>query len=401
MDQVRNSQVPWLIVGNACLMGFAVWIPTYCVPPMEHIIKTEFLLTHTEASLLFASPSLMLMAVGFPGGFIADRIGAKRAIGIGVIIMVIGATLRGIATSTSSLLSFTLIYGVGLGLSFPNLPKMISGWVSPKKVGMALGIYSAAMFAGEALALAITVPLIFPITHSIQGVFLMCSAPLVVAAIAWWILVKDPPHLSIERDPASRIGVSLYKVLRNQNIWLLAGLYLIICFFYNSWIGWSPALLILKGASPDLAGLMTSMTLWIGIPAALIIPRISDRTGLRKPFLWGGMITLAICAWAAMDVSILFSWPLMAVVGIALTSTIPIIFAIPVEMIHRDSVGTASGLVISIGMIGSSIGPLIGGRILDLTGNLDLSLILLVVISAVATGIAFRLPETGPKARNK
>ena len=384
-------------MGNACLMGFAIWAPIYCVPPMEHIIKAEFLLTHAQASLLFTGPFLMLMVVGFPGGFLADRIGAKKAIGIGAIIMVIGAILRGTATSASSLLAFTFIYGVGLGLSFPNLPKMVSGWVSRQKVGMALGMYSAAMFAGEALAVGITIPSVFPITNSFQGVFLMWSAPLVAATISWWVLVKEPPRLSIESDSVNRVGITLRQVLRNQNLWLLASLYLIICFFFNTWVGCSPAFLMLKGATPDLAGLVTSITLWVGIPAAFFIPRISDRVGLRKPFLWAGMITLAISAWVAIDVSLPLSWPLMAVTGIALTSMIPIIFTITVEMIPGGSVGTASGLVISIAMIGAVIGPLIGGRILDLTGSLDQSFLVLIAVSAVATGIAFRLPETGPK----
>ena len=97
---------------------------------MEHILKEGFFLTHAQTSLLFTGPLLMLAAVGFPGGLLADRFGAKKIIGIGAIIMVIGSILRSTATSASSLLAFTFIYGAGLGLSFPNLPKMVGGWVS-------------------------------------------------------------------------------------------------------------------------------------------------------------------------------------------------------------------------------------------------------------------------------
>ena len=51
--------------------------------------------------------------------------------------------------------------------------------------------------------------------------------------------------------------------------------------------------------------------------------------------------------------------------------------------------------------IGGVVGPFISGRIFDITGNLDLSLIVLIATSVVAAGIAFRLPETGPKAQAK
>jgi cyanate permease len=401
MREARNSRMPWLILGNICLMAFTTWAPTFCVPPMEHILKEELLLTHAQTSLLFTGPALMLAAVGLLGGSLADRIGAKKAIGMGAIIMVIGSTLRGTATSASSLLGFTFIYGAGLGLSFPNLPKMVSGWVSHEKTGMALGMYSAAMFAGEAVAVAITISLIFPITGSFQGVFLIWSVPLIAATILWWAVVKEPPRLSIEGELESRAGIPLRQVLRNRNLWLLASLFLMLCFFYNIWVGWSPALLMLKGATPDLAGIITSITLWVGIPGALFIPRLSYRVGLRKPFLSAGMIALAISAWVAIKASVPLSWPLMVVSGLALNSMIPIIFAIPLELIPSGSVGTASGLVISVGNIGAVIGPLVGGRILDLTGNLYLSLIILIAVSVAATGVAFRLPETGPKASHK
>jgi cyanate permease len=401
MHESRDSQTPWVIIVNTCLMAFAGWAPTYCVPPMEYIIKEEFLLTHAQASLVFAGPILMVAVVGLPGGLIADRIGARRVIGVGAIIMMIGTILRGTATSASSLMAFTFIYGAGLGLSFPNLPKILSGWVSRQKIGLASGMYSSAMLAGEALAVAVTIPLVFPITYSLQGSFLMWSIPLVAATISWWALVKEPPQLSVKSESISAVGTNLRQVLSNKNLWFLASIFLILCFFFSVWIGWSPTLLMLKGATPDLAGRITSIALWVGIPAALFMPRLSYKLGLRKPFLWGGMITLAISAWIAIDVSLPLSWPLMVVSGIALNSMIPIIFALPVEMIPGESVGTASGLVISIGMIGAVIGPLISGRILDLTGNLDLSLLVLISVSAVAAGIAFRLPETGTKAGNK
>ena len=69
--------------------------------------------------------------------------------------------------------------------------------------------------------------------------------------------------------------------------------------------------------------------------------------------------------------------------------------ALPVEMVPKEQVGTASGLVLSVGYAGGVIGPLIGGRILDLTDSLSLSLVVLVGTSIAIIGTAFMLPETG------
>ena len=401
MQQERSSRIPWTILGNACLLGFAMFAPIYCVPPMEHILKQELFLTHAQTSLLFTAPMLMIVAVAIPAGIIADRIGARKAAGIGVIIIAVGAILRGTATDASSLLAFTFIYGVGLGWLFPNLLKLVSTWAPREKAGVATGIFFTGIFAGSALALAITMPLIFPITNTFQGVFFIWSIPPIAAAILWWALVREPTRNSIHSKPVSRGNISLRQISRNKNLWLVSILFLLNNFFFFTWIGWAPALMMLKGATPDLAGLISSITMWVGIPAVLLMPRLAYKLGLRKPFLWVPSIVLAFASWGAIHVSLRMSWLLMALVGVANNTRFVTIMALPVEMMSKEEVGTASGLVLSIGYIGGIIGPLIGGRILDLTGSLDLSLLILVGVSIAAAGIAFTLPETGPKARGK
>jgi len=401
MQQEGSSRIPWVILVIACLLAFAMRAPMYCVPPMEHILKEELLLTHAQTSLLFTAPILIIVAIAIPAGLIADRIGVRKAAGIGAIILAVGAVLRSTATSSSSLLAFTFSYGVGLGWLFPNLPKLVSTWVPREKAGIATGIYSIGIFIGSALALAITMPLVFPITNTFQGVFFVWSIPPIAAAISWWTLVREPTPNSIHSEPVSRGNISLRRVLRNKSLWLVSILLLLNNFFFFTWIGWAPALMMLKGATPDLAGLITSITMWAGIPTVLLMPRLSYKLGLRKPFLWLPSIVLALASWGAIHVVLPMSWLLMALAGIANNTRFVTIMALPVEMMPKEEVGMASGLIVSIGFIGGIIGPLIGGRILDLTGSLDLSLLILTGISIATAGIAFMVPETGPKGSGR
>ena len=91
----------------------------------------------------------------------------------------------------------------------------------------------------------------------------------------------------------------------------------------------------------------------------------------------------------------------MALVGVANMTRFSTLLALPVEMSPEEEVGTASGLTLSGGYTGGVIGALIGGRILDLTGSLDLSFLILAGVSIVAIGIALSLPETGIKPGSK
>ena len=393
--------MPWAILSGAVLLAFAMYIPMFSVPPMEHILKEELLLTHAQTSLLYSIPILMIGAVAIPAGLIADRIGVRKAAGIGAILIAVGSILRGTATDFSSLLAFTFIYGTGLGWSWPNLPKLVSGWVPREKVSAATGIYSLGMYAGAALAVAITMPLIFPITNTFQGTFFISSIPPVAAAILWWILVKEPPHSSIHDEPLTRDNTPLRQILRHKSLWLLSILFLLYAFFMYTWIGRAPALMMLKGATPELAGTITSITIWVAIPTVFLVPRLAHRLGLRKPFLWAPAIAMALAAWGAIYIGLPMSWILMAVVGIADCTIFLTIMVLLVDMVPEEEMGTASGMVFAVGHVGALIGPWVGGHILDLTGSLDLSLLILTGIAIAAAGIAFRLPETGPKARDK
>ncbi len=97
MQQEKGPKMPWAILGSAWLLAFAISVPMFCVPPIEHILREELLLTHAQTSLLFSAPLLMMVAIAIPGGLIADRIGVRKAAGIGIIIIVVGSILRGTA----------------------------------------------------------------------------------------------------------------------------------------------------------------------------------------------------------------------------------------------------------------------------------------------------------------
>jgi len=401
MQQEKSHRMPWSILSGAILLAFVMYLPMACVPPMEHILKAELALTHAQTSFLFSIPIMMIGAVALPAGLIADKIGVRKAAGIGAIMLALGSILRATATTHSSLIAFTFIYGLGLGWVWPNLPKLVGAWVPREKAGLTTGIYAAGMYVGAAIAIALTMPIVFPITNTFQGVFFIWGIPPIVAAVLWWILIKEPPHSRIAEELVTQDTTSLHRVLRNKSLWLLSAFFLLYCFFMYTWMGWSPALLALKGATPELAGLIASITMWIAIPTVFIIPRFSHKLGLRKPFLWVTAFILAGTSLIFINITQSMSWLPMAVVGVCEGTLMVITIILPIEMVPEKDIGTASGLMLGIGHAGALIGPWISGYLFDLTGNLNASLLLLAGIAIAAAGIAFRLPETGPRARAK
>jgi len=396
----KNLQTSWVMLGCAWLMGFSMFTPMLCIPPMAHIIREELALSNAQVSLLFSTPFITLALLAITGGILADRIGVRKAAGIAAIVMMIGSLLRGTSTSFETLISFTCLYGVGFGLVFPNLPKLVGAWFPPQKAGLATGIYTTGIMTGSALSLAITLPLVFPITNTFQGTIYIWTIPAIVATILWWAIVKEPSPSVQSQEVVEKVQPS-YVVWRSKDLWLVTFILFIVNFYFVTWGGWTPTLLMMKGAQPNLAALITSTINWVSIPAAFIIPWASYKLGLRKPFLWGSAIALAFVSWGAIYLSVPYFWLLVVIDGICAGGALAILFGLPAEMVPKDSVGTASGMVISIGHIGAFIGPWLAGYILDATGSLDLDLIVLIGAAIVCACLAFIVAETGTKARLK
>ena len=396
--------MPHLVLISAMLLAIAMWAPLLCIPPMEYILKEQLQITHAQTSLLYSIPLWMVGVVALPAGLIADRIGFRKAGGIGAILIAVGSLLRCTTTDASALLAFTFIYGVGFGFAFASLPKMISAWVPREKAGIATGVYSAGIFIGQALALTLTIPFVFPLTNSVQGVFFIWSIPAIVVAVIWWTLLKEPPSKSLKVESMPRSNVFfrqlLSKTLKNKNLLLLSSFHALHLFFYYTWAGWSPTLVMSKGGTPELAGFISSLTFWVAIPAAFIIPRLAHRAGLRRPFLLASAIMMAIAALAWNHISLDTSWLTMVLVGLADCAILVTVLALPLEMVPEEEAGAAGGLMITAGHIGGPIGPLVGGHILDITGDLNLALFVLAGVAIAMICMSFRLPEIGPKGRD-
>jgi CP family cyanate transporter-like MFS transporter len=155
-----------------------------------------------------------------------------------------------------------------------------------------------------------------------------------------------------------------------------------------------------KGASAEIAGVISSIVMWITIPTLLLVPRLSHRLGLRKPFLWLPCLILALAPLMAMNINVALGLPLMALVGILDSTRTVAIRTLPIEIMPKEAVGTATGLVMSMGAVGGVIGPLAGGYLLDVTGDMTMMLYVLIGVSIASALIALRIPETGPKAKH-
>ena len=371
------------------------------LPPIVHIAKQALHVGNEAMGILFSIPVAMLIAVAIPGGWLGDRIGARKAVAIAALVLAAGSLMRGLAESFTVLMAFTVLYGIGYSMLLPNLPKLMSIWFPREKVGVATGCYATGITVGSTAALALTLPVVFPLFHTIQGTFFFWGLPAAIAAILWLVLSTDPPasvHGSGDTR-GTKGNLSQHPTLwKNKNLWILALLLFFNDVHFYVWSAWTPSLLTMKGASPDLASFIASSRCWASLPAMFLMPWASHKVGLRKPFMWGSALLLMVATWITLYMPFQWGWALMAVVGIATSGTFAMLLALPIEMLPRTAVGTATGAILSVGYIGGLLGPWLTGRLVDMTGSFDYAVIGLAVVAGLWMIAGFLMPEAGEKA---
>lgn len=400
MSQDTVSGRAWAVVGCAWLLGFAIFSRILCLPPIGNILKDALFITHNKVGLIFALPVAILAATAIPSGLFGDRVGPRRAVGIGTIILAIGSFASGTASNFHSLFVYTCIFGIGFSMAFSSLPKLMGLWLPADKVGLATGIYVTGISVGGAVSLGITLPVIFPITNSFRGALFIWSIPAAVGAILWWFVVKEHSSpSSAHQTPSDGKGMGQsYHVWKNRNLWVAASLLFFLNTQFYTWAGWTPQLMIMKGAKPEVAALMISFNSWVSIPFMFLIPWASHKVGLVRPFIWMAALGFILSAWAAIYIPVFLGWTLMFLLGIML-AIYPLLLALPVNLAPTEYVGAASGMMLSIGYLGALAGPWVAGYFLDVFGTLNPALVVLIGAGIALGGFCMLLPETGSRSK--
>jgi MFS family permease len=173
--------------------------------PLLPYIRNEFNLSYTRSALVNTSFSLSYGIGQLPAGWLADRIGTRILITIGILGVAIAGALVGLSQTFIMMVVFLVLMGLMGGGYHPSSAPLISASVEPKKRGRALGIHliggSASFFVAPIVAGAIAG------VWGWRGPFLVLAIPSAVLGIAFFILLgKGRERAHAERIAAQHPG---------------------------------------------------------------------------------------------------------------------------------------------------------------------------------------------------
>jgi sugar phosphate permease len=245
-----------------------------------------------------------------------------------------------------------------------------------------------------------------------RWMFIIEGAPGIIWAFFWWQLVDDKPKnakwLSTKDKTAldeilqkEQAGI---KPVKNYATAFKSKAVVLLCLQYASWsIGvygfvlWLPS--IIKSA-PDMdivtTGWLSSLPYLFAIIGMIIASYFSDKTLIRKAFVWPFLLIGAIAFYVSYLVgsnNFWLSFVLLVIAGASMYSCYGPFFAMLSEMLPANVLGGALALINSFGALGAFGGSYLVGYLNAVTGNFDASYMFMsgsLLIAAFLTIIAVK-----------
>lgn len=390
--------------GARWLMLFGVWLVYLCfgmitvsLAPIVAPITGDLELSHGAMGSVLGVWQLVYIAAAIPCGALLDRLGARRALFIGAVIVAASGLARSFATDYTTLLLAVGLFGIGGPIVSSGAPKAISQLFTGSQRGLAMGIYMTGPAIGSVIVLSLTNAVAMPaFGQDWQRVLQLWSLAAFGGAAIWLLLSLLPAARRLdavaEAGPRPRQTEVVGGLLKLPAVRLLLLMAVGIFSFNHGLNNWLPELLRHGGMTAATAGYWATVPTAVGILGSLLIPRLA--TPERRFLLLAGLGLSAMLASLLLDTGagpgLLAGLVLQ---GIARSSlmTVAILTLVETRGVGDRHAGTASGLFFSAAEVGGAGGPILLGVLYDATGGFDAGLMLLAGVGALLAVGALRL----------
>jgi MFS transporter, CP family, cyanate transporter len=346
------------------------------VAPVLGDLRADTGLSSALAGLLTTLPVLCFGAFAPVAPRLARRIGLETAVAFSLLLLAAGITLR-LLSPVALLFAGSILAGAAIAIANVLLPAYVKREF--RRPGAVMGIYSASLNIGAAVAAGATVPLASALGvdwRTALGLWLI----LAVAALALWLPVAGTGRARRTREPmpADQGSWSLLRQPLARQVTVFLGLQSVQFYSVSAWL---PTLLADSGVPVAEGGLLLGLANVGGAVGALLAPAQAGRMHTQRPLILAVTLAYAIglgglllspaegtLIWVA-------AFGLAQGSGFALALTL-IVLRSPTPLVAARLGGVAQCL----GYLLAALGPLALGALHDATGGWTSPVVLLLAV---------------------
>jgi MFS transporter, CP family, cyanate transporter len=414
MSMARRPEVragaPALLLGTVLVLtALNLRAAVTSVGPVLRQLQLDLGMSDTVAGVLTTLPVVCFGLFGLLASRVGRRLGVETALIAALATVAVGLAVRALAPTTGVLLLTSLVALAGIGVGNVLVPVVVKAWF-PYDVGRATGWYSMAISAGTALPAALTVPAA-GLLGGWRGGLGVWALPAAAALLPWWWLGRtrrrragrhaDPSGSALDGDasPAPREALKVdgprratgprsraasapppAAVHRQLKAWALAGFFGLQSLEAYTAMGWLPAIFQDAGVPAGRAGVLLAVTMVLGMPISLLLPRLAARSDDQRVYVVG-LIVVSLGAYLGLILAPAAAPLLWAVLlGIGLGAFPLALVLIGLRASSAQGTAALSSLAQGAGYILAATGPVTVGALHDLTGEWTWPLLTLVAL---------------------
>jgi ACDE family multidrug resistance protein len=365
-------------VAFACVVSF---MGIGLVDPILPAISNQLHASPSEVTLLFTSYLVVTAVAMLITNWVSSRVGAKRTLISGLVLIVIFAALAGTSHSVSEIIGFRAGWGVGNALFIATSLAVIVASASGGFAG-AIVLYETALGVGIAVG-----PLLGGTLGEIswRGPFYGVSVLMAIALIATVVLVEPTPK------PAKKTSLSApIKALRHRGLLTMALTALCYNWGFFTVLGYAPFPMSL---SPIKLGLVFfGWGVCVALFAVFGAPWLQERLGIAKTMYTNlfvfALIIAGIAIWT-LDKPVLIVLTILSGIVCGVNNTVTTQAVMTVSPVERP---VASAAYSFVRFIGGGLAPYCAGR---LVVDINIHVPFFIASGAVLLGIV--ILSTGHK----
>jgi MFS family permease len=395
---VSEPRYGWVMVALGAFMSCIAIGAVFSLAVFLRPITEATGWSHTAVSSAMTLNFLAMGAAGFGWGALSDRIGPRKVVLAGAVLLGLGLFLASRATSALQFqLAFGLIIGIAIGSFFTPMIAAVMGWFTAHR-GLAVSLVSV----GVGVA---------PMTMSPFAAWLITQmdwrgAQLVLAVLVWATLV--PAALFVRRPPAAPVTeqaasagpqMSVGEALRSPQYIILALTFFACCAAHAGPIFHTVTYAMTCGLAPLAAVTIYSVEGLAGLGGRLALGVLADRLGVKRVLI-AGLLIQAVAAGAFVLPSRLGEFYVVAATfGFAYGGVMPLYAVLAREYFGQRILGTVFGAAAMVSSLGMALGPVIGGWIFDSFGRYTWMYLGSAAIGLGAAAIALAFPPFPARGR--
>ena len=356
------------------VVGFNLRSVILGVPPVLPLIQHDLGLSYSATGLLTALPVLVLGVAALPAGLLAERIGPRACVSIGLVLLGAGALLRALWPTALSLFLFTFLLSLGIAVTQTAIPILARRWF-PAQIGLVAALFSDGLIIGEAVAAGVTLPIMvsFLGRDAWTASFVFWGIP-VVGLLVLWLWLAPPAPARAPGKPFSQESIaasttasgSAPPVKRTRvnalHLGIMLGAGSLIYFGMNGWIASYNQAIHYANLTPLALVILNAAQLPVSLAITLFAQQLAGR---RWPFIASGTIcAISIAGWVFTPAVLEPFWAALLGGSSALVFTLGI--ALPPLLASHDQVARLTGTTLSLTYGVAFVGPFIGGALWDL-----------------------------------